>query len=65
MTRLPRTYTDLERLRVDWFVAETRLSVREIAARLGRSAGGLRQHLYRRGVWVSEERGCERAWCGR
>lgn len=71
MTRAPRAmvgtgyrYTDLEMLRVDWFLRETRLSVREIAARLGRSAAGLRQHLYNRGIWVSEVRGKERSWAG-
>ena len=62
-------YTDLERLRAEWFVRETTMTVAEMAAALSddvvrRSAGGLYQHLYRRGIWISEERRGERAWDG-
>lgn len=58
-------YTDLERLRVDWFIENTRLTVAEIAEKIGRPAPGLRQNLYRRGIWINEERNGERAWSSR
>lgn len=59
-------YTDLETLRLEWFIRETRLTVGEIAARLGRSRAGLYQHLYRSGVCITEERNGEgpEAWSG-
>lgn len=57
-------YTDLERLRVEYWIRETDMSVREMAQRLGRSVNGLEQHLWRRGISVTEERGGGASWAG-
>lgn len=57
-------YTDLERLRVEYWLYNTDISVAEMARRLGRSVDGLQQYLYRSGAWVREIRGTERAWSG-
>jgi len=56
-------YTDLELGRVEYWIAHTDLSVREMARRLGRSYIGLYRALQRRGIVVSEERAGE-TWAG-
>ncbi len=57
-------YTDLELLRCEYWIAETRISVREMARRLGRSYMGLYYALRRRGISVAEERKGGATWAG-
>lgn len=56
-------YTDLEIGRVEYWIAETDISLREMSRRLGRSYGGLYRGLQRRGIVVSAERRGE-TWAG-
>lgn len=58
-------YTDLEKLRLEYFVRETRMSAREMAEKLGtRTQGSVQQYLWRRGISTVTERRGERegAW---
>lgn len=57
-------YTDLERLRVEYWIARTDLTVREMATRLGRSRASLFGWMYKQGIWISEERGGGGRWSG-
>lgn len=59
-------WTDLERLRLEWFIENTRMSVREMAARVGRTRGATAQHLKRNGISVIETRYGEKegSWAG-
>lgn len=63
-------YTDLEKLRIEYWVRETDMTIAEMAAALRvwvpeRTVDGLEQHLWRRGISLLEERGVRPAtWCG-
>ncbi len=49
-------FTDLELMRIEYWIAQTDISLAEMARRLGRSYGGLWRALERRGMRVSTER---------
>lgn len=60
-------WTDLEKLRLEYFIRETRMTGAEIAAALGtRSKWSVYQYMWRRGISLVEERRGERedAWAG-
>ncbi len=59
-------YTDLERLRIEYWVRNTNMSVREMAEKLGRSRAALVNYIYRQGIWLREERAGEQegSWAG-
>ena len=63
-------YTDLEKLRIEYWIRETDMSIAAMAAALRvwvpeRSVDGLEQHLWRRGISLLEERGKkEVSWAG-
>ena len=66
--RLQRTgsgyrYTDLEKLRLEYWAREGR-TARWMAERLGRSRYGVQQHLYRTGLSLKEERAGGVRWSG-
>lgn len=62
--KLVGPFTDLEKGRLEYFIENTELNGKEIAARLGRSYAAVMRYLYRQGIWLSEERGGERSWSG-
>lgn len=49
-------YTDLERYRLEYFVNETKLSIGDMAKRIGRTKGSVESYLNRIGISVREER---------
>lgn len=62
-------YTDLEIGRVEYWIAHTDKTAREMVDELRRwvptrTRAGLFEALYRRGIWLSEERRGERPWSG-
>lgn len=62
-------YTDLELLRVEYWIAHTDMTLRDMHAELqrwvpSRTLDGFEQALWRRGILVNEERRGERPWSG-
>jgi hypothetical protein len=60
-------YTDLEKLRIEYFIHNTNMTAAEMATALGnRTTWGVQQYLWRQGISLREERGRSRedAWAG-
>ena len=58
-------WTDLEKLRVEYFVRQTSMTAAEMAGALGtRTTWAVQQYLWRQGISLREERGMARgdAW---
>ena len=57
-------YTDLERLRIEYWIYNSKMSVPEMAKMLGRSSNGVARYLERQGCLLKKIRSNETAWVG-
>ena len=57
-------YTDLERLQIEYWLYNTKMTVPEMAKKLGRSPTGVARYLERQGCLVKKIRSNETAWVG-